>query len=69
MLKQFFVSLGQKLSSRKLWLAIAVAIFTVFNDYFGWGISDETVLKVILVIGTWIGVEGAADVVSRYACK
>lgn len=56
----------EKFKSRKLWFAIITAVLVVLNTELGWGIPADVIDKVIFLVATWIGVEGAADVVSRF---
>jgi len=58
-----FSSLPAKLQSRKFWVAIVGAVVMVLNDGLDLGISQETVDDALMLLMTWLGVEGAADVV------
>jgi uncharacterized membrane protein len=53
------------LKSRKFWMAIAGALLPVLNEQLGLGISQETLTMALLMLGSFIGVEGVADIVSR----
>jgi len=55
--------------SRKFLLVVGAALLFVLNDYFGWGLTDATIQNVIVVIASFIGVEGIADIISRWKKK
>ena len=55
----------EKLKSRKLWLALFAAVFPVLNQFFGWGLDQEVVVKAFTALMGWVLVEGVADVASR----
>jgi uncharacterized membrane protein HdeD (DUF308 family) len=54
-----------KLTSRKFWLAIAGAVCALFLAITGM-IEWSLAIKIILAaLGTYVGIEGLADVVAR----
>lgn len=56
---------AQKLTSRKFWLVILAAVFLILNDGLGMGLDEETITAFVILVLGYVGVEGAADVVSR----
>ena len=58
-----------KWKSRKFWLAVVAAVFVVLNEGLGLGLPEETITAFVILILGWLGVEGTADVVSRYKDK
>ena len=53
--------------SRKVLLALIASAFIVLNDQLHWGIDSETINQIVILVGGWIGIEGAADIAERYA--
>jgi len=56
----------KKLGGRKFVLSILGALLFVCNDAFNIGLTEGTIMNVIMVIGAYIGAEGVADIVSRF---
>ena len=59
--------ISPRLKSRKLWLALAAAVFPVLNQELGWGLDEDVVMKFILGLFSFIFVEGVADAAERIA--
>ncbi len=51
--------------SRKFLLAVGGALVVILNEVMGWKIPEDTIWQMIIVLGSFIGIEGAADIVSR----
>ena len=59
------MTIDPRWKSRKLWVVIVFTLLAIFNSQFNF--VDWGVLGMIAnVAGAFIGVEGAADIVSRY---
>ena len=58
-----------KYLSRKFLLVVAAGLLFICNDYFGWGLSDATITNIIFVVAGYLGVEGVADMISRFKKK
>ena len=56
----------ESLKSRKLWVALIAAFVAFGNSLFDWGLKSEEVWMVVLPLLGYLGVEGGADVVSRW---
>jgi hypothetical protein len=50
-----------KLKSRKFWLTIAVAIFGVANETFGWNFDPDSFYAIAAVVVGWVLTEGQLD--------
>lgn len=59
------INWSQKLTSRKFWLVILAAVFLILNDGLGMGLDEETITSFVILVLGYVGVEGAADIVSR----
>ncbi len=51
---------------RKFWLVVVAGAIFIANDLWGWGLTEETIENVVIVVGGFVGVEGIADIVSRF---
>lgn len=63
------IKIPTALKSRKFWLAVAAAFIAFGNTMWDWGFSQEQVSAVISPLLIFIGVEGAADALSRLSSK
>ena len=58
--------MGEKLKSRKLWIAVLGAALMAFNAGLGSPVSQETVTQTINLLIVYLGAQGAVDAVTAY---
>ena len=52
-----------RLTSRKLWLAIIASAVAFGNSYWDWGMDAQAVWTILAPLLAYIGVEGVTDMV------
>ena len=52
--------------SRKFLLVVVGGLFIALNETMGWKVPEETVWQMVILAGGFIGIEGIADIVSRF---
>lgn len=57
------MDLKNRLTSRKLWLAIVAALVVFLNEYLGWDLEMEKVWTIVGALLTFVVAEGARDTV------
>jgi len=58
-----------KVGGRKFILAVVFAVIFIANDMAGQILEETTIENILYVIGSFIGVEGVADIVERFKKK
>lgn len=51
-----------RITSRKFLLTVLGVVIVIFNKWFNWGLDIASLLMIIGIIGSFIGVEGMADI-------
>lgn len=62
-------SILKRLSSRKFLLPIIYAVLVSLNRVFEFGLSEKELTQIFQLFLGFMGVEGAADVISRHVRK
>jgi hypothetical protein len=56
----------QTYPGRKFLLVALAGLLLALNDSLNLGIDRETIWQIVVLIGGFVGLEGAADIVSRF---
>jgi len=55
-----------QLKSRKFWLTVAAGLLVAFNRSFEWGLTQAELDKILIMVASYVFIEGGADLVSRF---
>ena len=60
---------ASSLLSRKLILSVAVILITTLNAHYDWGLTEGDVTMIVIAAASYVGLEGAKDIIEAQKRK